>query len=158
MQYRRENYLISTDKDLLQVNVVINYLQKEAYWAVERSWETVQRSIDNSLCFGLYDNAIQVGFARVVTDYAIFAYLCDLFIVKSHQGQGLGKWLIECVTDYLDEEGIAWTMLATRDAQGLYEDYGNFQKLHLPEKWMGRVNPRLLKSSHNPHSVPVEIV
>jgi GNAT superfamily N-acetyltransferase len=158
MQYRRENYLISTDKDLLQVNVVINYLQKEAYWAVERSWETVQRSIDNSLCFGLYDNAIQVGFARVVTDYAIFAYLCDLFIVKSHQGQGLGKWLIECVTDYLDEEGIAWTMLATRDAQGLYEDYGIFQKLPLPEKWMGRVNPRLLKSSHNPHSVPVEIV
>ena len=149
MQYQRDNYLISTDKDLLQVNVVINYLQKEAYWAAGRSWETIQKSIDNSLCFGLFDDGIQVGFARVVTDYAIFAYLCDVFIEKSHQGKGLGKWLIECVTSYLDDEGVAWTMLATYDAQGLYESYCNFQKLHLPEKWMGRVNPRLLRSPYN---------
>lgn len=146
MQYQRDDYLISTDKDLLQVNMIINYLQKETYWATGRSWETIQKSIDNSLCFGLYEGGNQIGFARVVTDYAIFAYLCDVFILKSHQGIGLGKWLIECVTSFLDEESVAWTMLATYDAQGLYGTYGNFQKLHLPEKWMGRVNPHVLRS------------
>lgn len=158
MQYKREDYLISTDNDLLQVQVVISYLQNEAYWAQGRSQETIQKSIDNSLCFGLYENGTQIGFARVVTDYAIFAYLCDLFIVKSHQGHGLGKWLIECVTSYMDEEGVAWTMLATYDAQGLYETYGDFQKLHLPEKWMGRVNPLLLKSRHNPDSTHMDLI
>lgn len=158
MQYQKEGFLISTDKDLMQVNVIINYLQKDAYWAVGRTWETIQKSIDNSLCFGLYEGSAQIGFARVVTDYAIFAYLCDVFIIRSYQGKGLGKWLIECVTDYLDNEGVTWTMLATRDAQGLYETYGNFQKLHLPEKWMGRVNPNLLRSTHNTYSIPLDSI
>ncbi len=158
MQYQKEGFLISTDKDLMQVNVIINYLQKDAYWAVGRTWETIQKSIDNSLCFGLNEGSAQIGFARVVTDYAIFAYLCDVFIIRSYQGKGLGKWLIECVTDYLDKEGVTWTMLATRDAQGLYETYGNFQKLHLPEKWMGRVNPNLLRSTHNTYSISLDSI
>jgi len=154
MQYQRENFTISTEQSLLQMDIILNYLQNEAYWAEGRSPELIIKSIGNSLCFGLYDDAVQIGFARVVTDYAIFAYLCDVFIVKNYQGRGLGKWLIESLIDYLDSEEVAWTMLATRDAQGLYEDYGDFQRLYLPEKWMGRVNPRMLRTSHNPHSVP----
>ena len=154
LRYQKGDTLISTDKGLLQMEVIVRYLQNESYWAEGRLREVIEKSIDHSLCFGLYKNGAQIGFARVVTDYATFGYLCDVFILKEYQGIGLGKWLIESVTDYLDQEGVTWTMLATRDAQGLYEEYGNFQKLYLPEKWMGRVNPRLLKSSQDPHSMP----
>jgi len=87
-----------------------------------------------------------VGFARVVTDLATFAYLCDVFVLDDWQGRGLGKWLIETVVSYLDEHGVSWTMLATRDAHELYGEYGGFQKLYLPEKWMGRSNPNLLRA------------
>jgi GNAT superfamily N-acetyltransferase len=77
-----------------------------------------------------------------------------VFILGSYQGQGLGKWLTETILEVLDEEGVRWTMLATRDAHELYEDYGGFQKLYLPEKWMGRVNPRLLRGSGTQYTVP----
>jgi GNAT superfamily N-acetyltransferase len=113
-----------------------------------------EKSIEHSLCFGVYQMDKQVGFARVVTDYTIFAYLCDVFILEEYQGQGLGKWLTETILDALDEAGVRWTMLATRDAHELYEEYGDFQKLYLPEKWMGRVNPRLLEGSGEQYSVP----
>ena len=113
-----------------------------------------ERSIENSLCFGIYHHDQQIGFARVVTDHTVFGYLCDLFVLNEYQGQGLGKWLIETMLAFLDEEGVRWTMLATRDAHELYEDYGGFQKLFLPEKWMGRVNPNLLRGSGQPYTVP----
>ena len=156
MESWRENFLISTDKKRLQLNVIISYLQNESYWAKDRTEEIISKAIKNSLCFGLYEEDQQVGFARLVTDCATFAYLCDVFILKNYQGRGLGKWLIETVTGYLDAEGVGWTMLATHDAQGLYEEYGNFQKLFLPEKWMGRVNPRLLDTHRNANGLIVD--
>jgi GNAT superfamily N-acetyltransferase len=154
MENQRGDFLISTDKTKLQIDVIHDYLKHEAYWTTGRTREMTEKTIEQSLCFGIYHNDSQIGFARVVTDYTIFGYLCDLFILNDYQGQGLGKWLIETILAYLDEEGVRWTMLATRDAHELYEDYGGFQKLYLPEKWMGRVNPRLLKGSGQSYTVP----
>ena len=156
MEVKQENFMISTDKARLQVDVIHGYLTKEAYWTTGRTREMTEKTIANSLCFGVYDQAAQVGFARVVTDYTIFAYLCDVFILSGYQGQGLGKWLTETILEVLDEEGVRWTMLATRDAHELYEDYGGFQKLYLPEKWLGRVNPRLLRGSGERYTIPGE--
>lgn len=154
MESQRGDFQISNDKTKLKVDMIHRYLKHEAYWTTGRTREMTEKTIEHSLCFGIYHNQKQIGFARVVTDYTVFGYLCDLFIIDSYQGQGLGKWMIETILDYLDEEGVRWTMLATRDAHELYEDYGGFQKLYLPEKWMGRVNPRLLESSGKTYSVP----
>ncbi len=154
MEISRGAYCISSEKDKLQVDVIHRYLVKEAYWTTGRTQEMTEKSIAHSLCFGVYHQGQQIGFARAVTDYTIFAYLCDVFILDAYQGQGLGKWLTETIMSVLDKEGVRWTMLATRDAHELYEAYGGFQKLHLPEKWMGRVNPLLTKSSKQSYTVP----
>jgi GNAT superfamily N-acetyltransferase len=156
MDFVKDDFKISTNKENLQIEVIHRYLTDEAYWTTGRTREMTEKSIEHSLCFGVYHHDQQVGFARVITDYTIFAYLCDVFILTEYQGQGLGKWLTETILQVLDHEGVRWTMLATRDAHDLYEVYGGFLKLFLPEKWMGRVNPRLLRSSGNEYSVPGE--
>ena len=103
----------------------------------------VDTSIAHSVCFGVYDNDQQIGFARLVTDHATFAWLCDVFIAESHRGHGLGKWLIACVSDYTNEHyPRALLMLATRDAHGLYRNYGGFAPLDDPERWMVRPKRR----------------
>lgn len=158
MEVKQGVYCISTDKEKLQFEMIHRYLTEEAYWTTGRTREMTEKTIEHSLCFGIYYQDRQIGFARVVTDYTIFAYLCDVFILEEYQGQGLGKWLTETILKFLDEEGVRWTMLATRDAHDLYEDYGGFQKLYLPEKWMGRVNPRLLRGSGERYSVPGDMV
>jgi GNAT superfamily N-acetyltransferase len=154
MDFQQAEFTISTDKARLQVDLIHRYLTEEAYWTTGRTRAMTEKTIEHSLCFGVYHRDRQVGFARVVTDYTIFAYLCDVFILEDYQGRGLGKWLTESILSVLDEEGVRWTMLATRDAHELYEEYGGFQKLYLPEKWMGRVNPRLLRGSGEPYTVP----
>ena len=156
MEIKQDAFLISTDNEKLQIDVIHHYLTEEAYWTTGRTRAMTEKTIENSLCFGVYHHDKQVGFARVITDYTIFAYLCDLFILTDYQGQGLGKWLTETILKTLDDEGVRWTMLATRDAHELYETYGGFQKLYLPEKWMGRVNPQLLRGSGKEYSVPGE--
>lgn len=156
MEIIRDEYHISTRKDQLQIDVIHRYLTEEAYWTTGRTRAMTEKSIKNSLCFGVYHKDQQVGFARVVTDYTIFAYLCDVFILSEYQGKGLGKWLTETILNALDKEGVRWTMLATRDAHELYEEYGGFQKLYLPEKWMGRVNPNLTRASGESYTVPGE--
>ena len=156
MDFFKGDFQISTDKEKLQIEVIHRYLTEEAYWTTGRTREMTEKTIQHSLCFGVYHHGQQVGFARVITDYTIFAYLCDVFILTEYQGQGLGKWLTETILQVLDDEGVRWTMLATRDAHELYEAYGGFQKLYLPEKWMGRVNPQLLRSSGKEYSVPGE--
>lgn len=156
MEKKQGLFSISSDKDKLQIDVIQHYLAEEAYWTTGRTKAMTEKTIKNSLCFGVYHQDQQIGFARVVTDYTIFAYLCDVFILSDYQGQGLGKWLTETILEVLDDEGVHWTMLATRDAHELYENYGDFQKLYLPEKWMGRVNPRLLRSSGKSYTIPGE--
>ena len=138
IEYRQNDYLISTDPALLQVEVIHHYLSSESYWAQGRSLEMVKASIEHSLCFGVYAGEQQVGFARVVTDYATFAWLCDVFILQSRRGQGLAKWLIGCVVDHPALKSIRRILLATRDAHELYRRYGGFDTLPNPERWMVR--------------------
>jgi GNAT superfamily N-acetyltransferase len=135
-EWRRGEYLISTDPSMLDVEVVHAFLQR-SYWASERPLETVKRSIEGSLNFGLYhgQERHQVGFARVVTDFATFAWLCDVFIDEAHRGQGLGVWLMETVVEYPELRCLRLWMLGTRDAHGLYEKFG-FTPLSAPERWM----------------------
>lgn len=133
-----EGFSISTAKFRLDIALVHEFLSKSSYWAEDRPFDVTQKSIEHSFCFGVYDGDRQVGFARVVTDYATFAWLCDVFILASHRGRGLGKWLVECVVACPDLQGIKIFLLATRDAHELYREYGGFEGLEKPEKWMAR--------------------
>ena len=139
-EHHRDGYTISADKTKLDVGTIHRYLSEESYWAEGRPREIVETSIEHSLCFGVYGPSDdQVGFARVVTDRVTFAWICDVFILRAHRGVGLGKWMIETITAHPQIKGVKRVMLATRDAHGLYRDYGGFQPLEHPEKWMARV-------------------
>jgi GNAT superfamily N-acetyltransferase len=138
VEHRRGEYLISTDKAHLDVDLIYDYLSHRSYWAQGRAYTTVQKSIEHSLCFGVYHGRQQVGFARVVTDYVTFAWLCDVFVLESHQGRNLGKWLIQCVASHPELKALRLFVLATRDAHELYHRYGGFEALQMPEKWMVR--------------------
>ncbi len=137
-ELHKDDYTISTDPARLDVEVIYGYLSR-SYWANNRTKETVAKSLPSSLNFGLYQGKTQVGLARVVTDLATFAYLCDVFVLEEHQGKGLGKWAIETVTNYPDLVGIRMLLLATGDAHGLYEQYG-FESIPNPERWMRKFN------------------
>ena len=126
---------ISTDKQKLDIQIIHNYLSKESYWAKGRSMETVQRSIDNSLCFGVYTENKQVGFARVVTDYAVFAWLLDVFILPEYQGKGYGKKLMQTIMTHEKLHGLRRWGLGTDDAHELYKQFG-FTPLKKPENMM----------------------
>ncbi len=133
-EWRRDTYLISTDAARLDLNVVHTFL-RESYWASGIPLEVVKRSIEYSLSFGLYHEDRQIGFARVITDYATFAYVCDVFVLESYQGQGLGTWLMQVIMEHPDLQGLRRWILATRDAHELYRKFG-FAGLARPEGWM----------------------
>jgi GNAT superfamily N-acetyltransferase len=118
-------YEISTDPARLDLDVIHRFLSEEAYWSPGVPREVVERSIANSLCFGLYaPDGAQAGFARAVTDRATFAYLADVFVLTEHRGRGLGVWLVEVVLAHPDLQGLRRIELTTVDAHGLYERYG----------------------------------
>ncbi|MDT4895194.1 MAG: hypothetical protein QOH25_271 [Acidobacteriota bacterium] len=139
-EYRRGPYVISTDRARLDFNVIHNFLTNSSYWAVGRKLETVRRSIEHSLPFGLYDNEKQVGFARVVTDYATFAWLADVFVLEEARGLGLGTWLVEVILAHPELQGFRRWTLATKDAHEIYRKFG-FSELKRPERWMERRDP-----------------
>ena len=149
-EQQRGQYTISTDSSRLDLAVIHDYLDGESYWAQGRPLDVMQRALEHSLCFGVYAGDEQVGLARVVTDYATFAWLCDVFILESHRGQGLGKWLIESVVVHPELQGLLF-MLATRDAHGLYQRYGGFEPLQGVERWM--VRPKVIKRDMPEESV-----
>ena len=122
-QWGRGEFLISTDPGLVDKRVVEGFLRK-SYWARERPAETIRRSVENSLPFGLYKGGRMVGFARVVTDYATFAWLADVFVDEEFRGQGLGEWLVGTALAHEDLRGLRRWMLATRDAHALYRKFG----------------------------------
>jgi GNAT superfamily N-acetyltransferase len=134
--WRRDGYLISTDASMLDLEVVHGYLSR-SYWAAGVPEDVVRRSIENSLCFGVYRGEEQAGFARVVTDRATFAYLADVFVLDEHRGQGIGKWLLEVILSHPDLQGLRRWMLATRDAHDLYRRYA-FTELARPGIFMER--------------------
>ena len=117
-------FRIGTDPDELDVAVIHRYLSTESYWAQEIPVAVVEKAIANSLCFGIYKDNQQIGFARLVTDKATFAYLADVFVLEEYRGQGLSKWLMEVIQSHPEVQGLRRWMLMTREAQGLYEQFG----------------------------------
>jgi GNAT superfamily N-acetyltransferase len=136
MEWQKDQYSINTDKSKLDLQMIHHFLYTTAYWATGRPMDIVRKSIENSLCFGVYDRAMQVGFARMVTDAATVGWLCDVFILPSHRGRGLGRWLVECIMDHPDVRGLRRILLNTRDAHELYEKYAGFRSMRAPESWM----------------------
>ena len=134
MQATRGQYSISTDPQRLDVDAVHAFLSR-SFWAEGISRELVARSMANSLCFGLFDDTRQIGLARVVTDRATYAYLCDVYVLESHRGRGLGKWLIEVVMAHADLQGLRRFQLVTRDAHALYGRHGFAAPSH-PDRHM----------------------
>ena len=129
------NVEISTDPNRLDIALIHHCLSESAYWAIGRPREIVQRSFDNSLCFGAFANGELVGFARVVTDYATFGWLADVFVLEAYRGQGVGKALVQAVEDHPDLRAVR-LLLATKDAHGLYAQYG-FEPV-APDRYMAR--------------------
>ncbi len=138
-EWRRGAYMISTDNDRLDLSLIHSFLTK-SYWAEGIPFETVKRSIERSLSFGIYRDGQQVGFARLVTDYATFAYVADVFILEPFRGQGLSKWLLEIMMTHPDLQGFRRWILGTKDAHGLYRQYG-FTELKWPERFMEKLVP-----------------
>lgn len=136
-EFHNPPYLISTDPARLDLDTIHGYLT-QSYWGLGRSRETVAKTVEHSLCFGVYEGDRQIGFARVITDYTIFAYLLDVFILDEYQGRGLGKWLMACILAHPDLQDIRRFLLSTRDAHGLYEQFG-FAGLRTPERMMERL-------------------
>ncbi len=130
----RGQYSITTDPQKMDLDAVHGYLSR-SFWAEGIPKDTVARAMANSLCFGVFDAGEQVGFARVVTDRATFAYLCDVYVLESHRGRGLGKWLIETVMAHPDLQGLRRFQLVTRDAHGLYSRHGFSTPLN-PDRYM----------------------
>ena len=138
-EWRRGEYVISTDKSRLDLTVIHNFL-KTSYWAAGIPLEVVRRSIEHSLSFGLYKEDKQIGYARVITDYATFAYLGDVFILEPFRGRGLSKWLMEVVVTHPELQGFRRWLLLTKDAHGLYKKV-DFTGVATPERYMERFFP-----------------
>jgi GNAT superfamily N-acetyltransferase len=142
-EHRRDGFVVSTDPARLDLHATHDFLAKSSYWAKRIPFETFARSAENSLCFGVYDSAgAQVGFARVVSDFATFAYIADVFVLDSHRGHGLGKWLMECIQQQPQLQGLRRWVLTTRDAHGLYAQFG-FTSPKFPERFMEILRPNM---------------
>ena len=135
MQWQKEKYLITTDADKVDIDVVHQYLSEQSYWAKGIPREVVARSVQHSICFSVLHEDALIGFARVVSDHATVAYLGDVFVLPAHRGQGLSTWLMECITAHPDLQGLRRWMLATTDAHGLYAKF-EFTAVKAPERWM----------------------
>jgi GNAT superfamily N-acetyltransferase len=131
-------YTISTDKALLDISLIHSFLS-ESYWAKGIPFANVQKRIENALCFGVYTDGKQVGFARVISDFESFAYLADVFIIESHRGQGLSKILMSYIVAYPDLQNLRRFILATADAHGLYAQY-DFKPIDNVPRWMEKTD------------------
>jgi GNAT superfamily N-acetyltransferase len=135
----RETFTVTSDPSKLDLAVIAQFLAS-SYWAKGIPVATVEKSLQNSLCFALLDGERQIGFGRVISDRATFAFLADVFVVPEYQGRGLGKWLVECILGHPDLQGLRRWILGTLDAHGLYERFG-FTPLARPEAVMERRTP-----------------
>jgi GNAT superfamily N-acetyltransferase len=145
MEYRRGEFLISTDHERLSLDVVHGFLTN-CYWAKGIPREVVARSMEHSLCFGIYEaSGEQIGFARAVSDFATVAYLGDVFVLEPYRGRGLSKWLMECVVRHPALQHLRRWILLTRDAHGLYSQFG-FTPVKAPERYMELHRPNVYET------------
>jgi GNAT superfamily N-acetyltransferase len=150
MDFIKNGFTISTEKEKLDIDLIHSFLNC-TYWAEGISKEIIRRSIEGSLCFGVFENdkqamsaGRQVGFARMITDKATFAYLADVFIIEEYRGRGLSKWLMEVIMSHPDLQGLRRMILATKDAHGLYKQFG-FTPLINVDRWMQILDPEVYK-------------
>ena len=134
IETHRDQFTISTDPARLDIDAIVDMLAR-AYWAIGRPRERTERGIKHSLVFGVYEGDKQIGVARVISDYSIFAYLCDVFIHEDYRAHGLGKWLIQTILEHPDLRDMRRWVLVTNDAHGLYKQFG-FTSLEDPKRWM----------------------
>jgi len=144
-EYSNDPFLISTDPAKLQLPVIHGYLSRESYWAQNIPEGMVGKAIQNSLNFGLYKAGVQIGFARIISDLTTFAYLCDVFVLPEFRGQGLSKWLMQCVLEHPVLQGLRRMMLMTKDAHGLYAQF-NFTPLADASRCMEIARPTIYKN------------
>jgi GNAT superfamily N-acetyltransferase len=135
MERTRGEYTLSTDPDRLDRELIHRFLSHDSYWSPGIPCETVERALDNSICFGVYSDREQAAFARAVTDRATFAYLADVFVVEAHRGRGLGVWIVECVLAHPELQGLRQFILGTADAHELYARFG-WRALDRAERFM----------------------
>ncbi|SEO86521.1 GNAT family N-acetyltransferase [Mucilaginibacter sp. OK283] len=135
-----KGFIISTDKNLLPIDVIFNYLNDDSYWAQGIPRQKLENAIENSMCFGVYNHTTFAGFARIITDKATFAYLCDVFILPEFRKKDLSKWLMQTIVKHPDLQGLRRWSLATADAHGLYAQFG-FSQLSKPQNWMEIFTP-----------------
>jgi len=138
--FLEKGFKISTDQSLLDFEMIYKYLSEGSYWARDVPAETVRKALANSFCFGIYKQNAQVGLARVITDKATFAYICDVFVLPGFRGLGLSKWLLQTIAEHPELQGLRRWALATADAHGLYSQFG-FTPLTRPERWMEKLKP-----------------
>ncbi|HEV7164262.1 MAG: GNAT family N-acetyltransferase [Gammaproteobacteria bacterium] len=141
IETRHDDYLISTDPAKLDLEAIHAALST-AYWSTDISKAVVEKALAHSLCFGLYQGQQQVGLSRVVTDYATYAYLCDVYVLEAHRGKGLGHWMVECIMTHPELQNLRRFTLATRDAHGIYAAFG-FTALKAPDRMMERHDPQV---------------
>jgi N-acetylglutamate synthase-like GNAT family acetyltransferase len=134
IENQKDDLTLSTDPDRLDIDAICDFLS-QAYWADTRSRATIERSLKNSLVFGVYDGDHQVAMARVVTDFATFAWLCDVFVHPDYRNRGISKWMMREILAHPDLQGLRRWILASTTAQGLYSQFG-FSQLQHPERWM----------------------
>jgi GNAT superfamily N-acetyltransferase len=123
-QTEKNGFIISTDPNLLQIDTIHKYLSEESYWAQNIPFEILKKAIENSLCFGIYTDGKQIGFARLITDKTTFAYLCDVYILKDWRGKNLSKWMLNEIHVHPDLQTLRRWLLATKEAHGLYAQFG----------------------------------
>lgn len=150
MEFTKDRFYISTENEKMDIDFIHSFLSR-SYWAEGISKEIIRRSIEGALCFGVFENnkqampdGRQVGFARMITDRATFAYLADVFIIEEYRGLGLSKWLMEIIMSHPDLQGLRRMMLATRDAHELYKKFG-FTLLNNVDRWMQIHDPDVYK-------------
>ena len=140
MDFFKDNYCISTDKNKLDVAFIHRFLS-HSYWAENIPVAVVVKSIEHSMCYGVYENLQQIGFARVISDHSTFAHLADVFIDDNYRGRGLSKWLMEIIMADRELQGLRSFQLGTKDAHGLYaqfgfkpwEDTGRMMRIYVPD-------------------------
>ena len=148
--FLKKGFQISTDQKLLDFEMIYKYLNEDSYWAQGIPFERLKKGIENSLSFGIYEHTKQVGLARVITDKATFAYICDVFILPDFRRLGLSKWLIQSIVEHPELQGLRRWSLATADAHGLYSQFG-FIQLTRPERWMEIFTPYPVNNKEDEH-------